>query len=279
MDALRREGGKPAVTPAGRESGGKGMVREPLPRKNAGEAGDLSDPSKVLDGLRQCVLLKGLSNDEITEFIRLFPCHIENFRHGDCIISKDEAQRFIGMVLDGTLGIYTDSSYGGHTLIGIGGRDYHFGFIARFFNDEKSITTLYCRKYSKIAFFAVKKGLSPVDFIRRTNPKILANIYAMLTHHIRNIFDRMHIISSPSVRVRFIRYLLNRHAQTGQTTFDLFFNHSELADYLGVYRTSLSRELTQLSKSGLISMEKSIVSIQRIDDIIEIENKSYARRG
>jgi CRP-like cAMP-binding protein len=230
-----------------------------------------------LDGLRQSCLFKGLSDDEIMKFIGLFPCRIKSFRQGDCIISKDEVQRFIGMVLEGTLGIYTDSFYGGHTLIGIGDRDYLFGFIARFFNDEKSITTLYCRKYSKIAFFAVKEGLDPVDFIRRTNPRILANIYAILTNHIRDDFDRMHIISSPSVRVRFIRYLLNRYARTGETTFDLFFNHSELADYLGVYRTSLSREISRLSRSGLIATEKSLVSIKRVDEIIEIECKSYER--
>jgi CRP-like cAMP-binding protein len=244
-------------------------------REKTKEAGESPDQSKILDELRQSCLFKGLSDDEITEFINLFPCRIKNFRQGDCIISKDEAPCFVGMVLAGTLGIYTDSFYGGHTLIGIGGRDYLFGFIARFFNDEKSITTLYCRKYSKIAFFAVKEGLGPVDFIRRTNPKILANIYAILTHHIRDDFDRMHIISSPSVRVRFVRYLLNRHARTGQTTFDLLFNHSELADYLGIYRTSLSREMTKLSKSGLIAVEKSIVSIKRIDEVIEIECKSH----
>ncbi|GHU06310.1 hypothetical protein FACS1894158_12340 [Betaproteobacteria bacterium] len=229
--------------------------------------------------MRQSCLFKGLPDDEIMEFISLFPCRVENFRQGDCIISKDEVSRSIGMVLEGTLGIYTDSLYGGHTLIGIGDRDYIFGFIAKFFNNEKSITALYCRKYCKVAFFAVKENLGPVDFIRQTNPMILANIYEMLTDHIRADFNRMHIISSPSVRVRFIRYLLSRYAQTGQTTFDLFFTHSELADYLGVYRTSLSREITKLSQLGLIAMEKSIVSMKRIDEIIEIECKSYARCG
>jgi CRP-like cAMP-binding protein len=248
-------------------------------RGKAREVGELPDQSKTLDGLRQSRLFKGLSDDEIMEFISLFPCRIENFRQGDCIISKDEAPRFIGMVLEGTLGIYTDSFYGGHTLIGIGDRDYLFGFIAKFFNNNKSITTLYCRKYSKIAFFAVKNSMDSVDFICRTNSKILTNIYALLTNHIRDDFDRMHIISSPSVRVRFIRYLLNRHAKTGKTTFDLFFNHSELADYLGVYRTSLSREITKLSRLGLITLEKSIINIKRIDEIIEIERKSYGRGG
>lgn len=231
----------------------------------------------MLTMLRKSHLFQGATDGEISRFIAAYPCRVTSYRQGECIISKDQTPAAIGIVLEGTLGIYTDSFHGGHTLIGIGDQDYLFGFIAMFFNASKSITTLYCRKACTIAHFHIPDGTRPVDFIRTTNPVILANIYAMLTKHIRDDFDRMHLISSPSVQVRTARYLLHRQAHTGCSQFDLLFNRSELADYLGMYRTSLSRELKRFADNGVIALNRSQVSILDPVQLITIERNSYAR--
>lgn len=231
----------------------------------------------MLTMLRKSHLFQGVTDEEICRFLSAYPCNVTVYGQNECIISKDQTPAAIGVVLDGTLGIYTDSFHGGHTLIGIGDQDYLFGFIAMFFNASKSITTLYCRKACTIAHFRIPEGAGPVEFIRATNPVILANIYAMLTKHIRDDFDRMHLISSPSVRVRTARYLLYRQARTGSGQFDLLFNRSELADYLSMYRTSLSRELKRFADTGVIALNRSYVSILDPLQLISIERDSYTR--
>ncbi len=231
----------------------------------------------MLTMLRKSHLFQGATDDEIREFITAYPCTTADYHNNECIISRDQTPAAIGIVLDGSLGIYTDSFYGGHTLIGLGDQDYLFGFIAMFFNTAKSITTLYCRNACRIAYFRIPPGMSPDRFIRNANPKILANIYAMLTKHIRDDFDRMHLISSPSVRVRLARYLLYRHNTTGSPQVDLLFNRSELADYLSMYRTSLSRELKRFADTGVIRLHRSLVDILDLEALIAIERDSYER--
>ncbi|MDR1755263.1 MAG: Crp/Fnr family transcriptional regulator [Eubacterium sp.] len=230
------------------------------------------DPIDIISKGR---LFHGMDKDEILGFTRDFPQRIIEYQHNDCIITKDESPEAIGIVLEGTLGIYTDSFYGGHTLIGIGDQDYLFGFIARFYNASKSITTLYCRKRCKVAYFKVSREMTALSFIKQVNPKVLSNIYAMLTKHIGDDFDRMHIISSSSVQVRLARYLLYLNTRTGKLKFDILFNRTELADFLGVYRTSLSRILNGLCKERIITLNKTRVEIMDLDRHIRIELESY----
>jgi CRP-like cAMP-binding protein len=99
----------------------------------------------------------------------------------------------------------------------------------------------------------------------------------MLTKHIRGDFERMHLISSPSVRVRVARYLLHRHETTGVTQVDLLFNRSDLADYLGMYRTSLSREMKRFVDNGVVGLNRHRVNILNLDHLILIERDSYKR--
>ena len=227
--------------------------------------------------LRKSSLFQCVMDDEIQDFITAYTCTIREHRQGECIISRDQTSTAIGIVLDGTLGIYTDSFYGGHTLIGIGDEDYMFGFIAVFFNGARSITTLYCRTTCTVAYFHIPPGTTSEAFISTANPRILSNIYAMLTKHVRDDFMRMHLISSPSVRVRLARYLLYRYNMTKSLRFDLLFNRAELAGYLGMYRTSLSRELRRFADIGVINVHHSHVAILDLDRLISVERDSYER--
>lgn len=229
----------------------------------------------IIGEIRKSHLFKNVSDSEIRDFITNHPCQITTYSRGDCVITKEETSKRIGIVLDGILGIYSDTYYGGHTLIGLGGRHYLFGFIAMFYNDQHSITTLYAHGRSRIAFFDIPAGQSSLDFIYTTSPQILSNIYEMLTIHIKDDFERQQIINSNSVTVKLVRYLLYLYRNTQKLEFGINMNRTELASFLGVYRTSLSREFTKLQNKMLIDYDCNRVRIIDLQALIDIESNSY----
>ena len=103
-----------------------------------------------LNKLKKSFLFKNASENEIRQFARSYDCSIVEFDRNDCVITREEISKRIGIVLDGTVGIYSDSFYGGHTLIGLGGQHYLFGFIAIFYNNHNSITTLYSHDHCRL---------------------------------------------------------------------------------------------------------------------------------
>lgn len=228
-----------------------------------------------LNRIKKSFLFRGASEGEIRQFAESYHCSIVEFDRNDCVITREEISKRIGIVLDGTVGIYSDSFYGGHTLIGLGSQHYLFGFIAIFYNNHESITTLYSHDHCTIAFFDVQPKLSSVDFIRSTPPQILSNIYEMLTIHIRDDFDRQQIINSKSVKVKLARYMIYLSKNAGSMQFDTKMNRTELANFLGAYRTTLSRELSRMEREGLIRTERSLITILNYNKLLDIEMMSY----
>lgn len=74
----------------------------------------------------------------------------------------------------------------------------------------------------------------------------------MLTIHIRDDFDRQQIINSKSVKVKLARYMIYSSKNAGSMQFDIKMNRTELSNFLGAYRTTLSRELSRMEREGLI---------------------------
>lgn len=229
----------------------------------------------IVADIRKSNLFLNTTDQQILDFIQMHPCRIINYHKSDCIITREEVSRRIGVVLDGSLGIYSDSFYGGHTLIGIGDRHYLFGFIAAFYNASHSITSLYCRESCRVAYFQINENQTAVDFIKTTHPQILSNIYAMLTKHIKDDFDRMHIVSSNFVSTKLTRYILYLYSETGNHQVDLRMNRTELSNFLGIYRTSLSREIKRMEQCGIISCNHRNLKILNLQALIDIENQSY----
>ena len=223
-----------------------------------------------LNKLKKSFLFKNASENEIRQFARSYDCSIVEFDRNDCVITREEISKRIGIVLDGTVGIYSDSFYGGHTLIGLGGQHYLFGFIAIFYNNHN-----YSHDHCTIAFFDIPPGLSSVEFIRSTPPQILSNIYEMLTIHIRDDFDRQQIINSKSVKVKLARYMIYSSKNAGSMQFDIKMNRTELSNFLGAYRTTLSRELSRMEREGLIRTEGSLITILDYRKLLDIEMTSY----
>lgn len=228
----------------------------------------------ITDELQSCQMFQNVPEEFILRFISDFPCQIKYYSHGDCIISKDETPQYIGIALSGTLGIYTDNYYGKPTLIGIADKNYLFGFIAHFYHSARSITTLYARNACKIARFIIPSKMAGSEFVAKTAACIISNIFAILTTHIEHDFTRMYLIGHYSIKVRLARYLLNEYDNHHALEFECPYNKTELASFLGVYRTSLNHEIKKMCDLNIISFDKKRFRIIALDKLLFIEQTS-----
>ncbi|MBQ1514637.1 MAG: winged helix-turn-helix domain-containing protein, partial [Lachnospiraceae bacterium] len=60
-----------------------------------------------------------------------------------------------------------------------------------------------------------------------------------------------------AVRARVMSYLNTMALRSGSNTFEIPFDRQQMADYLNVERTALSKELGRMRDDGLISFRKN----------------------
>ena len=85
-----------------------------------------------------------------------------------------------------------------------------------------------------------------------------------LTTNILDVFMRKNLMlagrsfhtSPKSIRGRVMAYLNSVSLQNGSDEFDIPFDRQQLADYLNIERTALSKELGKMQKDGLITTKK-----------------------
>ncbi|WP_417027705.1 Crp/Fnr family transcriptional regulator, partial [Baileyella intestinalis] len=79
--------------------------------------------------------------------------------------------------------------------------------------------------------------------------------------------NRTFLLSSKSVRDKILAYLNNVRLQKGANEFDIPFDRQQLADFLNIERTALSKELSRMKSEGLIEYRKNHFVLLSTEDM------------
>ena len=86
--------------------------------------------------------------------------------------------------------------------------------------------------------------------------KFTANLLAISSRKNLHLAGRSFHTAPKTVRGRVMAYLNTVSLQTQSREFDIPFDRQQLADYLNVERTALSKELGKMQNDGLIRVKK-----------------------
>ena len=71
----------------------------------------------------------------------------------------------------------------------------------------------------------------------------------------------MEVLSQRTIREKLICYFMQLAAQAKASSFSLPFTIVDLADYLSIDRSAMTRELKRMKEEGLIEMDKRCVRL------------------
>lgn len=87
--------------------------------------------------------------------------------------------------------------------------------------------------------------------------KLLHNLLAISMRKNLSLSQRIFCTTPKTVRGRLLTYFSAQTAACGRLEFDIPFNRQQLADYLNLDRSALSKELCRMRDEGLLQFEKN----------------------
>ena len=87
--------------------------------------------------------------------------------------------------------------------------------------------------------------------------KLLHNLLAVSMRKNLSLSQRIFCTTPKTVRGRLLTYFSAQTAACGRLEFDIPFNRQQLADYLNLDRSALSKELCRMRDEGLLHVEKN----------------------
>jgi CRP-like cAMP-binding protein len=215
-------------------------------------------------GLRQIDLLEGLPLERLDGISR--QCAWRAYEAGQRLVSREDADRDVHFIVAGTVRVTTYSAGGRETSLRDLEAGTSFGELAAIDGRPRSADVV-----------AITPGLlasmPPAAFrdLLREEWRINERVLVRLAGLARGLTDRVVELSTLNVQQRVCMELLRlARAQGNGTRIDPAPKHLELANRVSTYREQVTRELTALTKAGVLVRDGAALVVRDVPGLQRI---------
>ncbi len=216
----------------------------------------LKAPAATFAGWAQSQLFLGFSPREAMELCPLLDASIRRHEKGCTLIGIDQKVNDIGILLTGTLSIAKEDIHGNlHLLRESAPYDVYTAEIVCT-PTRISPLNIACRTDVTVMTFAYDVIAGSGMLPESVRCRLMKNLLEIIANaNIRQLY-KLDILAKKSLRERICIYLAIQQKKKS-SVLTLSLNREELACYLCVDRSALSRELGRMQKEGLICYKKN----------------------
>ena len=216
-----------------------------------------------IDKIRDTIIFKGMTENEIVDALKGLNAVTKRYEKGATILHAGLTTRRMGLVIEGSVTIENNDIWGNRTILGYVGADEFFAETYGILSDEPMLVDVVANEDCNIMFLTIAALKSETLKNEAWASQIVNNLLMISTQKNLALSGRSFHISHKTVRGRVMSYLNSESIRKGRTTFAIPFNRQQMADYLNLDRTALSKELGRMKKDGLIDFHKNQFQIKK----------------
>ena len=215
-----------------------------------------------INKIRDTIIFKGMTENEIIDALRGLNAITKRYEKGSTILCAGSTTGSMGLVLEGSVTIENNDFWGNKTILGYVGKNEFFAETYGILSDEPMLVDVVANEDCRIVFLAIAILRSDIFQNEAWASKIVSNLLMISTQKNLALSGRSFHISHKTVRARVMSYLNSESIRKGKMAFNIPFNRQQMADYLNLDRTALSKELGRMRKDGRIDFHKNHFKIQ-----------------
>ena len=207
--------------------------------------------------LQKTKLFRGLTDSEIAEALQVLEAHEKRYEKGETILNAGSATERMGLVLDGSVTIESNDAWGNRTIISHVERDQVFAETYALLENEPMLVDVTANEDCQVALMSLEGITHRKNEAEAWNLKLVTNLLTVATRKNLILSGRSFHTAPKTIRGRVLAYLNSVSLQKKSTDFDIPFDRQQLADYLNLERSALSKELGKMQREGLIKCRKN----------------------
>ena len=206
--------------------------------------------------LQKLVLFRNMTETEILDALRGLHSMEKHIKKGSIFLHAGDTTNAMGIVLEGSVTIESNDMWGNRAILSHVGAGQYFAETYALLPDEPMLVDVRANEDSRILFLYVG-SLFESSFSVSWKERILKNLLLISSHKNLVLSGRSFHTSPKSCRGRLLSYLNTISMQKHSLEFDIPFDRQQLADYLNLERTNMSKELGRMQKEGIILFRKN----------------------
>ena len=213
--------------------------------------------------LRTSALFRGMDDAEIAAALAAFDAKEASYAKDETILSAGSPCARLGLVMAGSVTVESNDVWGNRTILSHVGAGGTFAESYALLSDEPMLVDVRANESCRVLFLRIGSFSGFRQDAAQWQTRLVSNLLRISARKNLLLSDRSFHTAPKSIRGRVMAYLNSVSLQTRKTAFVIPFDRQQLADYLNVERSALSRELGKMQADGLVRVRKNHFEIVR----------------
>lgn len=192
------------------------------------------------------------------KILRILEATTLNFKSNCQVLTSVKLENTINIVLSGYMQIIRTDYNGNRTIIEELVENDIFGSSISSITNECEIIT---KEETKIVVIDFNNILNDVENNLSYYKQFIKNLLEIYADKINKKNERIEILTKKNIRDKLLEYFKIASKHSGTKTIYLNMTYIELADYLSVDRSAMTRELKNLSEEGFITRNNKKITL------------------
>ncbi|MBQ3137594.1 MAG: Crp/Fnr family transcriptional regulator [Clostridia bacterium] len=212
---------------------------------------------KYIPVLKKTKLFSGVGEEDAASLLSCLGAKKRTYRKGEYILREGEHISDIFILVEGKIYIQNDDYWGNRSILSVLSVGEMFGEAYSSPESGVILNDVVAMEDSTVIFFDVRRILTTCSSACRFHNMIVQNMFFAVSDKNRRLVQKLGHMSGRTTRAKLISYLSEEAKRRGSSAFTVPFNRQQLADYLSVDRSAMSKELCRMRDEGMIRFDKS----------------------
>ncbi|MDL2288536.1 Crp/Fnr family transcriptional regulator [Oscillospiraceae bacterium OttesenSCG-928-F05] len=216
---------------------------------------------KLLQGIP---LFKGIKAEEFGALFGCVGAKNEHFEKGEFIFLNGNQTNSIGIVLSGRVLVIKEDIFGNRAILNDLGPKAVFGESFVCGGSYTLTVSVQAVEGTDILFLPFERVMHICPSACGFHNALIKNMVEMIARKNVKLMENLEITTKHSLREKILTYLSQLAQEQGSVTVTSTLGRVDLADFLGVDRSALTRELGRMRDDGLIQFEKNTYTLNDV---------------
>lgn len=210
-----------------------------------------------INEIKKSGIFQGISKDDLKCLISCIGIQIRKYKKGEFISIESDEVKWINVVISGTVYMIKEDIWGNETLLAVIKDSQIFGETFASSENPVSSVTFCAARETDVLLIPFHRIMHTCTTACVFHHRVIENMVLLISEKNKLLMEKLEIISQKSLRKKLLLFLSIQSRVQGCREFTVDMGRSELANYLCVDRSALSRELSAMKHDGIIDYRKN----------------------
>ena len=204
-----------------------------------------------------CSLFESIDAEDVESLIGCLGARRRRYRKGEFIFHADDVATLVGVVVSGSANVIQEDYWGNRTILAHLESGKLFGEAYTCVEEQKLPVSVVAAENAEILLLDYRKIVTTCSTTCTFHTRLISNMLYIVASNNIQLTRKLEHVSKKTLREKLLSFLSAETARSNSPTVSIPFNRQELADFLCVDRSALSRELSSMKKDGVIDFHKN----------------------